>query len=692
MSLGHASKGAPMEACETVQKAMASAKPFGDDRFILDQMRDRVIERLEQLTPDLPAAGELLDAVTRSPTGDHRRLLCETTLRSAIWHAHKHLALGAPRGPRLLRLTDCAAILRTAARYVEQGGTDTPLQDGSLVPLGHKAHHGWIWRDEHPDDIYGRALRELVIERYRVAPSTPDANTIETIQAGARLLEDLLPSLAPSALHHAHIVACVPTSKLFIGSGSRSDLAGMFFLRERLGSPWWVAEHLLHESIHLKLYDLVAGQTLGPADGGTSSGPVVIPWRPSRLSGGNRFDARRVLAAFHVYVHLALLATVAESRAPQLEATYGPLAGMVDSHRALARARYLGHQLRVQPLCWDDLGPIRRGLADWLHSLLDILDPDPPPDGSAVHLHLDLYHKETDELEQALSQPTEHLGARKEELSALARRDVASARAILRDLAAHRQLANLDMAVARFPDAELADGYPEIRRVVKTCLLGASVDGHRMSESGTHDALVGEMVHSASDALFALSTGIPAAVAHAKRRAVEQRLRETCDDAVGRLLAVQAAHLPSGAKILEIGAGVGIATAWLVAGLDSRTDVEIVAVESDETLSATARAYDWPSYVRVETTDAKTPLADCTFDLILADAASGVDLVDAMVAASRSGGMLIFDLVGLGATVSGPEDTSVAPLRRAVFDHDQLLVADIDWSSGLLIATKRGGA
>jgi predicted O-methyltransferase YrrM len=691
---GRAWKGALMEVCEAVEQTMASAKPFGDDCYILDQMRDGVIQRLEQLAPDLPAAAELLDAVAHSPTGDNRRLFAETTLRSAIGHAYKHLTSGAPRGPRLLRLTDCTAIMRAAARYVEHGGTDTPLQDGSLVALGPKPHHGWIWRDEHPDDAYGRALRELVIERYGLLPSTPDAADIEMLQSGARLLEELLPSLAPSALHHAHLVACLPASRLFIGSGSRSDLPGMFFLRQSLGTPWWIAESLLHESIHSKLYDLVAGHSLVRSDDGTRSIPVVIPWRPSRLSGENRFRAQHALTAFHVYVHLALLSTVAERRAPELEATYGPLSGMIESHRARARARYLGRQLHAQPLCWEDLGAIRQQLADWLSSLLDMLDPAPPPDGSTLHLYLDLYHRETDQLEQALAEPTERLRTRSPELTALARQDVASTRAILRDLDADQQVAKLDAAVVGFADAELADSYPQIRRVVETCLIDASLDGYRMSLSGEHDAMVGEIVGSASDALFALSIGIPAPVAHAKRRGVAQRFAGSCDDDVGRLLALQAAHLPTFAKVLEIGTGVGVATAWLVAGLGSRTDVDILSVEADATLGATARSYRWPSFVRIETANVETALADhaSTFDLILADAsASTLDHVDAMVDASRSGGMLIFfHHAGVdAAAASEPGDAPLSALRQTVLDHDKLVAADIDWCGGLLIAAKR---
>lgn len=683
---GRAPKRAPVEACETVEQSLASQKPFGDDLHILDQRRDCLIAQLERLTPELPAAAELLDAVAQRPTGDYRRLFTETTLRSAIGHAHKQLTSGPLRGPRLLGLTDCQAIFTAAARYVEDGGTDTPLQDGSLVRLGPEPHHGWIWRDEHPDDTYGRAFRELISNRYRMTlPTTPDADGIEMLTTGARLLEELLPSLAPSALHHAHIVGCVPNS--FFGSSSRPDLGGMLLLNRSLDSPWCVAEHLLHESMHLKLYDLLDGDTLIPSGGGRYvERPVVTPWNPSKLSGANRWHSWRVLAAFHVYVHMALLSTVAERRAPELEVTYGPLSGMVESHRARARARYLGHQLRAQALCWDELGPVGQGLVDWLQSLLDILDPTSAPDGSTLHLYLDLYQRETGRVGRMLAEPTEHPGGLREELTALARQDVASTRAILRDLDADQQLAKLDTAVMRLTDAELPDSYPEVRRIVETCLLDASPDGYRMSESGAHDAMVGEMVDSASDALFALSAGIPAPVAHSKRRAVKQQLfTRSRDDSVGRFLAVQAAHLPPNAKLLELGTGVGIATAWLVSGLGSRTDVDILSVEPDDTLSAAARTYQWPSYVRIETADAATALADHpdTFDLILADASpSTVDHVEAIVDASRSGGMLIFNH-------NAVEPDALTTLRQTVLDHDTLVAVDIDWAGGLLIAAKR---
>src|SRR5207249_3534987 len=199
------------------------------------------------------------------------------------------------------------------------------------------------------------------------------------------------------------------------------------------------------------------------------------------------------------------------------------------------------------------------------------------------------------------------------------------------------------------------------------------------------------MVHSASDALFALSAGIPAPVAHAKRRAIEQPFTRSCDDGVGRLFAVLAAHLPPGAKVLEIGTGVGIATAWLVSGLGSRTDVDILSFEVDDTLSATTRTYRWPSYVRIGTADAKTALADhpSTFDLILVDASRlTLDRIDAIVDAVRRAGMLVVDHTASSAAASEPE-TSLTTLRKTVLDHDKLVAVDIAWSNGLLVATKR---
>ena len=126
-----------------------------------------------------------------------------------------------------------------------------------------------------------------------------------------------------------------------------------------------------------------------------------------------------MLAAFHVYLHLALLATVAEQRAAELAATYGPLSDMLDSRRALDRCGYLSRQLRAHPQCWESLGVRGQELAAWLQSLLDILDPEPAPDGAVVHLYLDRYHRETERVERMLADPDSQTRSVRDGLTAL---------------------------------------------------------------------------------------------------------------------------------------------------------------------------------------------------------------------------------------------------------------------------------
>lgn len=54
-----------------------------------------------------------------------------------------------------------------------------------------------------------------------------------------------------------------------------------------------------------------------------------------------------------------------------------------------------------------------------------------------------------------------------------------------------------------------------------------------------------------------METPVPALVAEATSRARSAAFPLSCDPAVGRLLAVLAAQLPAGARVLELGTGAG---------------------------------------------------------------------------------------------------------------------------------------
>lgn len=681
----------PLQMYEAIEQAMASQKPFGDASYILDQMQRCLGQRLERVALDLPTAGELLDAASDRGRKNLHRLFGEPTLRSAIVHAHEQLVSGDSFG---MPLSDCAEIFAVAAQYLREGGADTPLQDGTLVSLQQKDAPGWIWSGEHSNDSFGRAFRELLMARYKALPITLSDDNVELLRTGARLLVELVPSLAPSALAHVRVIGCTPSEGSFtdVASSSQFHLGGAIFLRQSLGTPWWIAEHLLHESLHQKLYDFRHGHSLMRLDHALDDErPVLTPWNPSKLAGANLWNAWRTMAAFHVYVHLSLLALVAERRAPELEGAYGQFAGMLESRWALARARYLGGQLH--DVCWDKIGPAGRVFVDWLHSLLAMLDVTPPPAGAATHLYLDLYRREGNRLEKSLSESPDRRAAEQPQLGSLAQKDISIVETVLRDLDADAELQRLHAASGHLTVSELGDNYPRIRACIEACLLQASVDGWRMSESGHHDALVKDMVGGASDSLFALSSHIPAEVAAAKRRAVAMNFSMSCEDGVGRFLAMIANHLPADAKVLELGTGVGVGTAWIVSGIGARNDIEVVSVELDDRLGASTAAYAWPPYVQLEIADARTLVDNPeAFDLIFADATPfKYEHIDAILNSLRPKGMIIVDDVDVSAAGNNEAATPrVAALRSVLLNHSQLLTVDLqNLASGVIVATKR---
>ncbi len=85
-----------------------------------------------------------------------------------------------------------------------------------------------------------------------------------------------------------------------------------------------------------------------------------------------------------------------------------------------------------------------------------------------------------------------------------------------------------------------------------------------------------------------------------------------------------AAHLHAGARVLELGTGAGVGTAWIASGLLPRTDVTLITVEKDPQTAALAAHGDWPGFVDLLRGDALEVLTGAgTFDLIFADAPAG---------------------------------------------------------------------
>lgn len=682
-----------LELLGAVEEALAGHRAFGDSTYIFGRLKECMAHRLDAISADLPAAGELLKALAGEDGDAPHPVLADTVLRCAVLRAHAQVGDGVPQGVSPgLTLADCAEVFAAAARRLERGGTGTPLDDGSLARLGTAGYHGWLWNADHPDDVFGRSYRRLLKNRYDALPLTFEDEAAETLRRGARLLEELLPSLAPSALRHAQLIACVPDAGGWSGvaSSSQFHLGGTIFLGRSLQSPWWVAEHLFHEALHQKLYDFRHGHLLMDLDyalTGTRT-TVCSPWNPPRFNKANHWDVHRVFAAFHVYVHVALLALVAERRAPELEGAYGPFHGMIDSGRALGRARYLGEKLT--DLCWDHLGVAGRRMVDWLMSVLAHLDPSPAPRGATFHLCLDLYEKEAAKTAAALDKagPAPSVLARR--LAPLAKEEVEDARGLLAAMGAGEELRRFGGTVARYTDEELGLRFPELRRDIAAALVASSAGPYRLTESGRHDELFLRMTQSASVRLSTALAGYPPAVGAAKLRESELRFGMSCADQVGRLLAVLAAAMPVNGRILEIGTGVGVGTAWIATGLGERTDVEVISVEAHGGLSDAARKGQWPAGVEFVTADAVEVLPTLgTFDLVFADAAPvKYGHLASVLETLRPGGLLAIDDLDSGPSTSQDQCDEKEALRRSLLHHPELHAVEIAGSTGVLLAAR----
>lgn len=183
----------------------------------------------------------------------------------------------------------------------------------------------------------------------------------------------------------------------------------------------------------------------------------------------------------------------------------------------------------------------------------------------------------------------------------------------------------------------------------------------------------------------------PAEVQLALQRAEQIRFAHSCEPEVGRLLMVLAGAVPLFGRVLEIGAGAGVGTAWLATGLERRRDVEAISVEVDADLVALGRTGTWPARVKLVEADILNVLDGLgQFDLIFADARGGKwHGLDRTVQALRPGGILIVDDMRPPEGSYEPDEHPNRAVRRTLCDHQSLIAAEFDLGSGVILATRK---
>jgi predicted O-methyltransferase YrrM len=158
----------------------------------------------------------------------------------------------------------------------------------------------------------------------------------------------------------------------------------------------------------------------------------------------------------------------------------------------------------------------------------------------------------------------------------------------------------------------------------------------------------------------------------------------------GSLLKTLVASRKSG-RILELGTGGGLATSWILEGMDGQT--KLITVENNAALLGIARQQLPDKRIEFVLADGYEWLkqyAGEKFDLIFADAMPGkYDLFEETIALLKSGGFyLIDDMLAQPNWPAGHAERVADFINKLERRHD-LVLTKMNWSTGIIIVVKK---
>jgi len=157
----------------------------------------------------------------------------------------------------------------------------------------------------------------------------------------------------------------------------------------------------------------------------------------------------------------------------------------------------------------------------------------------------------------------------------------------------------------------------------------------------------------------------------------------------GSVLKTLVASKPSG-RFLELGTGSGLATSWMIAGMDAAS--KLITVENNALLQNIAKAQlkdDRVDFVLADGYEWIRKYADAPFNLIFADAMPGkYDLFEETIALLRPGGFYVID--DMLPQPNWPEGHAerVDAFIYMLEERTDLILTKLAWSTGIIIATK----
>ncbi|GAA0411255.1 hypothetical protein Acor_15080 [Acrocarpospora corrugata] len=185
-------------------------------------------------------------------------------------------------------------------------------------------------------------------------------------------------------------------------------------------------------------------------------------------------------------------------------------------------------------------------------------------------------------------------------------------------------------------------------------------------------------------------THIPARV----RAAQQAGFPFSCDNRTGSLLRTLVASKPGG-RVLELGTGIGVGTAWLLDGMDPTS--RLTTIEADPATAARARTViDEDDRAELVVADAAEWLRNHTgppFDFAFVDCLIGKFTSRHLVLANLSPGAFYIgdDLLPV-PTWPDEHESRVTDFLDAITGEPHVLATLMRWSTGLVVAVYRPAA
>ncbi|WP_412539198.1 HEXXH motif-containing putative peptide modification protein [Longispora sp. K20-0274] len=362
-----------MTSVRDTDRLLAAHPDFGDAAAIARRNVARLRVGLLMLArrfPGLTGAAELAAADEKTLTYFLRDPVLRNAFETDLAEAGAGVAGPAPELARFLPDASAAPCRDLAGSPVEAW----PGLGPAFV---------WTGLDGTPGDPIAGRLAALLAAMFPAptarVPIEPDADQVAGLARGAELLTTLMPEVGAAVLRHIGVVGLgrddSPEGPLYSVSGGDGMPATIFLSPDRVADPWDAAGAILHEGLHLVLFEISRCGAL--VVDGAADLTVDIPWRVVPWS------TMRVLFAVHVYVHMVAFTAAAREAGPEVLARFGPppanlamslsTPGQVEYATPLARAGFLAEQL--ERTVADRLTPYGRQFVTWLVDTLESREP-----------------------------------------------------------------------------------------------------------------------------------------------------------------------------------------------------------------------------------------------------------------------------------------------------------------------------